>query len=153
MSYPHLDLPKGLFHSRFPVKTSYAYLTPCVLHVPRSIQLPEQYVVNITGYEASHYVTFSILLLMLLYCPSKVKLCTNTAIMTPKRKRSNVHCRCVGDTDGKKLRTYAREVAYSCTAVLLSSWKFFHWLQVIRRGSRHTNWTWTWLCLKSSKED
>jgi len=82
MSYPHLDLdlPNGLFYSRFPVKTSYAYLTPCVLYVPPIIQLPEQYVVNITDYEASHYITFSILLLMLQHCPSKVKLCTNTAI-------------------------------------------------------------------------
>jgi len=42
--------------------------------------------------------------------------------MTPKRKRSNVHCRCVGDTDGKKLRTYAREMAHNCAALLLSSW-------------------------------
>ena len=82
MSYLHLDLdlPNGPFHSRFSVKTSYTYLIPCVLHAPRIIQLPEQYAVNITGYEASHYVTFSILLLTLLHCPSKVKLCTDTAI-------------------------------------------------------------------------
>jgi hypothetical protein len=81
MSYPHLDLdlPNGLFHWRFPVKTSYAYLAPCVLYVPPIIQLPEQYVVNITGYEASHYVTSSILLPVPVL-PFKVKMRTNTAL-------------------------------------------------------------------------
>jgi hypothetical protein len=89
MSYPHLDLdlPNGIFHSRFPVKTSNAYLTPCVQCVSPIIQLPEQYVVNITGYEASHYVTSSVLL-MFQYCPSEVKLRTNTAITQVKRHQS-----------------------------------------------------------------